>query len=90
MNIAIVDDEKIELETAETLLRCYIKNFWADYESRICIETFSTPSDFLYFFCPKFYHVVIIGGHMKNIAQSICARDDKVKIIFIDSREDFL
>ncbi len=40
MNIAIVDDEKIELETAETFLRLYIKKFWAKYESLINIETF--------------------------------------------------
>ena len=90
MNIAIVDDEKVELETAEIFLRVYIKKFWANYESRIHIETFSTAHDFLYFFCPKFYHVIILGSRMKNIAKFIRLHGDNVKIIFINSREDFL
>lgn len=85
MNIAIVDNEKIELETAETFLRFYIKKFWAKYESLIHIETFCSGNDFLTFFCPKIYHLVILGGHMKYIANFLCARgDNNVKIIYLD------
>ena len=85
MNIAIVDDEKIGLETAEVFLRYYIKKFWAKYESLIHIETFCSASDFLTFFCPKVYNLIILGGRMKYIANFLCSRgDNDVKIVFFD------
>ena len=80
MNIAIVDDEKVELETAETFLRCYIKKFLKDYESLIHIETFRAPDEF---FFPNFYQVVILGGHMKAFANSIAARVNRNAKIFL-------
>ena len=84
MNIAIVDDEKIELETAEVFLRCYIKNFWAEHESEIHIELFQRTGDFLQFFSAGFYHLIILGAGMENIANFIRSRGDyDVKIIFL-------
>ena len=82
MNIAIVDDEKIELETAETFLRLYIKKFWAKYESLINIETFYNADDF---FCPKFYQIVILGGHMKDFADLIASNSNNDTKIFLIS-----
>ena len=84
MNIAIVDDEKISLETAEIFLRCYIKKFRAE----IHIETFYSARDFLTFFSPKIYRLVILGGHMKNIAELIRAYDVKILFLNDDSEED--
>lgn len=89
MNIAIVDDEKIELETAETFLRCYIKKFWAKYETLIHIETFYSAKEFLTFFCPNIYQLVILGGHMKNFADFIRAYDVKI-LLLNDDKEDGL
>lgn len=83
MNIAIVDDEKIELETAESLLRFYVEKFWADYKSRIHIETFCNAKEFLTFFSPKIYQLVILGGHMKKIANLIC--NTNIKVLFLKS-----
>ncbi|MBR4904540.1 MAG: hypothetical protein IKZ53_07690 [Selenomonadaceae bacterium] len=88
MTIAIVDDEKIELETVETFLRFYIKKFWAKYESLIHIETFCSPNDFLTFFNPKFYQVIILGEHLKHILKFIGF--DNVKILFIKPQEELL
>lgn len=86
MNIAIVDDEKVELETAETFLRVYIEDFWKNYESLIHIETFYSVKDFLTFFCPKIYQLVILGGHMKKFAKYISSiGDSDIKIFLLDS-----
>ena len=92
MNIAIVDDEKIELEAAEVFLRAYIKKFWADYESRIHIDIFYRVNEFLTFFSPKIYNLVILGVHVKNIAQFIRTQgDNNVDILFLDAYgEDFV
>ena len=86
MNIAIVDDERIELETTEIFLRVYIKKFWTDYESQIHIETFRCAGDFLTFFSPKIYRLVILGGNMRHIVKFICAHD--VKILLLTSEGD--
>lgn len=88
MNIAIVEDQQVELETAETFLRSYIKKFQAKYESAVHIETFRTAKDFLTFFQPKFYQVVILGEHMKHILKFIGSYD--IKIFFIKPQEDLL
>ncbi len=47
MNIAIVDDEKVDLEAAEFFLRCYSKKFWSEHEAEIHIENFHRAEDFL-------------------------------------------
>lgn len=83
MNIAIVDDRKIELETAEIFLRVYIKKFWTKYESLIHIDTFYSAEDFLRFFCPKIYQLIILGRNMNNIAEKLCADGDSVKVLFL-------
>ena len=88
MNIAIVDDEKIELETAEVFLRYYIKTFYPNYESNIHIELFQRQNEFLTYFNPKIYQVVILGGNMRKLANYIA--NYNVKIIFIKPQEDFI
>lgn len=88
MNIAIVDDEKIELEAAEIFLRVFIRDFYAKYESDIHIETFRSADDFLTFFNPKFYHLILLGEHMRHILKFIGSSD--VKIFFIKHQEDCL
>ena len=90
MNIAIVDEEKIELETAEIFLRCYIKKFWSQYESSIHIEIFQSAEDFIQFFCAGLYHLVILGNHMEKTANFIRACGDyDTKIIFLKNNDDF-
>jgi len=71
MNIAIVDDDKIELETVEYFLRFYIKKFRADYENFIHIETFPNAREFLCYFNPKIYNVLILGSHLRGILKLI-------------------
>ncbi len=87
MNIAIVDDEKIELETAEAFLRYYISENFQNYESDIHIELFQRKNEFLTWFSPQIYQVVILGGNMRKLADYIANFD--VKIIFIKPQEDF-
>lgn len=86
ITIAIVDDEKIELETIEIFLRFYIKNFLSAYESRINIETFYRAKDFLCVFDPKIYQVVVLGVNMHDIFKLI--GDNDVKFIFIKPEEE--
>lgn len=88
MNIAIVDDEKIELETAEAFLRYYISENFPNYEPDIHIELFQRQNEFLTYFNPKNYQLVILGGNMRKLAGFIQAHN--IKIIFIKPQEDFL
>lgn len=84
MNIAIVDDEKVELETAEAFLRFYVKKFYPEHESEIYIEVFQRVEDFFQIFCAGLYQVVILAAEMKSVANFIRARGDKdIKILFL-------
>ena len=90
MNIAIVDEEKIELETAETFLRFYIRKFFPERQSQIHIEIFRRAEDFLQVFSAGWYHVIILGARMESIAQVIRGRGDgEVKIIFLQMNDNF-
>ncbi len=76
MNIAIVNDEKVELETAETFLRVYIKKFLPERKSEINIEIFQRTEDFFQIFSAGLYNFVIIGAHMEEVANFIRASGD--------------
>lgn len=88
MNIAIVNDEKILSETVEIFLRVYIKSFWSDYESRIHIEIFHSAKEFITFFSPKIYNLVILGVNMQEIAKFVRTNGNDVKILFINACEE--
>ena len=83
MNIAIIEKDKIELETVETFLRCYLKKSWAYHEIETHIELFRNAEDFMQFFGVGFYHLVILGTGMERVADFIHARDPNVKILFL-------
>lgn len=89
MNIAIVDDEKIELETAEAFLRFYVKKFWSEHNTKIHIEVFYRAEDFFKIFCAGWFQAVILGAGMKDVANFIRARGDyDAKIIFLKLNDD--
>ena len=95
MNIAIVDDETIELAAAERYLKKYIHDNWADYEADIKIETFSRAKDFLKIFRPGNFQLVILDICMEEIdgiqtAQIIRARgDNDCQIVFLTGSDDY-
>ena len=88
MNIAIVDEEKIELETAEAFLRFYIKKFFPERENGIHIEIFQHAEDFLQVFSAEWYHLIILGACMESVAGFIRARGD-TKIIFLKLNDEW-
>ena len=94
MNIAIVDDEKIELEAAENYLRNYLTENWS--ELNFVIQTFSSAEDFLNAFKPRRFQLVILDIRMPEIdglqlAQIIRARgDDDANIVFLTGSDDFV
>lgn len=96
MKIAIVDDERHELDAAETYLKNYIHQNWSDYESDINIETFSCAKDLLKIFKPGIYQLVILDIIMPEIngmqaAQIIRARgDNDVQIVFLTGNDDYI
>lgn len=96
MKIAIVDDERMELAAAETYLKKYIHDNWADYESEITIETFSCAKDLLKIFKPGMYQLVILDICMEEIngmqaAKIIRARgDDDINIVFLTGNDDYI
>ena len=94
MNIAVVDDEKIELEAAETYLKNFLQENWA--ELNFAIETFSSAEEFLKIFKPGLFQLVILDICMPEIdglkvAQVIRARgDDDANIVFLTGNDDFI
>ena len=46
MNIAIVDDEKVELNAAESYIKEYLRENWSDIENDVRIQTFTCAKDF--------------------------------------------
>lgn len=84
MNIAIVDDEKIESETLEIFLRAYIKKFWSDCESKIHIEILHSAKEFLTYFNPTIYQLVVLGTRMQELARLIRAENSDVTIFFMN------
>lgn len=96
MKIAIVDDERQELEAAKIYLKKYIHKDWADFEADIDIETFSCAKDLLKNFKPGMYQLVILDICMAEIngmqaAQIIRTRgDNEVNIVFLTGNDDYI
>ena len=96
MNIAIVDDERREVEAAETYLRKYLHEHWAQEEPDIYIDTFNCAKDLLKIFKPGMYQLVIMDICMPEInglqaAQIIRARgDNDVQIVFLTGNDDYI
>ena len=96
MNIAIVDDEIIELRAAEYYLNNFIKKNYAELLPDINIQTFSSANEFFAVFKPGMFQLVILDIMMEEInglqtAQIIRARgDDDVNIVFLTSGDDFI
>ena len=96
MKIAIVDDERDELISAETYLRQYLRENWAEDEPNIQIDTFSCAKDFLKIFKPGMYQLVVLDIRMPEIngmqtAQIIRARgDNEVNIVFLTGSDDYI
>lgn len=94
MNIAVVDDEQIELEAAENYLKNYLRTNWAELDFNI--QTFSSAEDFLQAFKPGLFQLVILDISMPEIsgmqvAQVIRARgDDDANIVFLTGNDDFI
>ena len=94
MNIAIVDDEKIELDAAETYVRDYLLKNWTDFS--FSIQTFSSAKDFLNVFKPGLFQLIILDISMPEIdgmqaAQIIRARgDDDANIVFLTGNDNFI
>ena len=94
MNIAIVDDDRIELFAAKNYLYDFITKNWS--EINFTIQTFSSADDFLKVFKPGIFQLVILDIMMPEIdglqtAQIIRARgDDVVNIVFLTNNDNFI
>ena len=96
MNIAIVDDEIMELQTAELYIRKFIQKNYPELSAEINISLFSSADDFFKAFMPGFFQLVILDIMMEKIdglqtAQIIRARgDEEANIVFLTSNDDFV
>lgn len=96
MNIAIVDDEIMELKAAEFYLHNFIKKNYSKLYSEIDIQTFSSANDFFKVYEPGLFQLVILDIMMEEIdglqtAQIIRARgDDEVNIVFLTANDEFV
>lgn len=94
MNIAIIDEEKVDLETAEAYLKKYIRDNWAQYAADINVDIFLRPENFKRFFRRGLYQIVLVGFCTEDIAEFLHARDENVNVFHLirndDCEEDFL
>ena len=96
MNIAIVDDEQIELNAAENYIREYLRENWSTLEAEVKIQTFTSGKEFFDAFKPGFFQLVILDICMDEIdgmqvAQIIRARaDDDANIVFLTGNDNFI
>ena len=96
MNIAIVDDEIMELKAAEFYLRNFIQKNYPELESKVNIQTFSSANELFKVFKPGLFQLVILDIMMEEInglqaAQIIRARgDEDVNIVFLTANDDFV
>lgn len=90
MNIAIVNDEKVELETAEAFLRFYVRKFYPEREAEIYIEVFQRVEDFFQIFCADLYQLVVLGDGMENVANFVRTRGGlSTKILFLKLNDNW-
>ena len=90
MNIAIVENEKVELETAEAFLKFYIRKFYPEYESEIGIEVFQRTEDFFQVFSADLYQLVVLGDGMEDVANFVRTRGGfDTKILFLKLKDDW-
>ena len=96
MNIAIVDDEKVELEAAASYIKEYLHENRSNLEADMNIRTFTCAKDFFDVFKPGLFQLVILDICMPEfdgmqIAQVIRARgDDDANIIFLTANDNFV
>ena len=96
MNIAIVDDERIELNAAENYIKEYLRENWSTLEAEVSIRTFTSAKEFFDVFKPGFFQLVILDICMDDIdgmqvAQIIRARgDDDANIVFLTGNDNFV
>ena len=96
MNIAIVDDEKFELEAAESYIKEYLHENRSELEAEVSIRTFTCAKDFFEVFRPGLFQLVILDICMPEfdgmqVAQVIRARgDDDANIVFLTANDNFV
>ena len=95
LQIAIVDDEMIDLVTTEAYLRRHMEEHYPEEASSIRVDTFSRAEDIIAAFEPGMYDLLILDIYMEVIsgmqaAQVIRERDREVSIVFLTSSEEHM
>jgi DNA-binding LytR/AlgR family response regulator len=92
INIAIVDDEEIQVELLEKL----VKSWAFDKAVRVCVERFHSAEsfDFAYSMNKK-YNILLLDIQMKgqsgiDLAKKIRTEDEIINIIFITAVADYI
>ena len=94
MNIAIVDDDSIELHAAKKYLSDYLQNNWSQIDFNI--QIFSSTKDFFNIFSVGAFQLVILNISMPEIDGLQAARiirtrgDDDVNIVFLTNNDNFV
>ncbi|QAA33138.1 LytR/AlgR family response regulator transcription factor [Clostridium manihotivorum] len=92
INIAIVDDEEIQVELLEKL----VKNWAFDKAMRVCVERFHSAESFHFAYSmDKKYNILLLDIQMKgqsgiDLAKNIRTEDEKINIIFITAVTEYI
>ena len=95
MNIAIIDDQASDLNSAQNFLNNYIEKFFPQVVPTLSIETFNDVEKFLRNFKKNQFELLILDIFMRPIngihaAQIIRSRDKSVSIMFLTNSEDYI
>ena len=91
MNIAIVDDEAMDIKQIDKILRLYASL----HKSEIEIESFQNPEDFLASYTPYKYTVIfldiyMLGSDGVTTAEKIREKDPEAVVVFLTSSADHM
>ena len=95
MKIALLDDQIADLNHAESFIKKYLAENFAEVTDSIQLDTFLNPQDFLNAFEPHKFDLIVLDIFMKplngiQVAQVVRKRDKDAAIIFLTSSEDFI
>lgn len=95
MNIAIVDDEPMDLMTAKAYLCRYVETHYPDAVKDMTIDGFDGGEAFLAAFRPGKYDLLLLDIRMDDmsgidLAGLIREQDREVGIVFLTGSEDYL
>lgn len=91
MKIALIDDQRVQLQETKQLLQDFLLQKKLDFE----VNTFLSGEDFLETYCPFSYTIIFLDNYMEGmsgveVAQQIRRQDSNCCLIFLTSSSEYM